>query len=572
MANKKLNPDHDPKEIIESGLSTGKRTQYAGPGTDTVMPQVTAIECAAVPYDRPETGIRVGLPPRPGLQWKQSSHRWVKPSVTVGGMSQNLGVQFKPAAQTAHTYSAGAGVMPVRGDASERTKFHALFHVLDADHSISRLLDADDEELRVERDKLGAEIRSQGENVDPMSAEEQLAEAFGRWMTDPEFEETFPAMVEFMHEHLVEVLDLEKAMALEPATVTRGGQTFASHRWRAADVDLGVGNKGDMPIKEIPSDIYDKQTEAYNQVWDALPPHTPMSRENARKVLASPEIRRQADLLLYHVNTKPALAYKQEEEATLSIKDLIGVPAHVLWAAVCRDNKESNTTAAADFVNFLQGYVDVANHEVRVDDAEVDYMNDLTKHYLGRYMANQDYYFAQMKGWHQADVEHRPEQRKVDRWGKAFIRVMKALKKIQRDTETAKTRVDKLMALEKLVSFHHQVEPTALPQIFGMSSSVSINRQVVMPLLDSLRDLDYQWGHRRGEDVEKERIIFDYDLIKDGQILKEAMPLPVFPRQPENAQMGKPAGYVLPVPEVRAETKQKRPQIAPPVEQLKRIK
>jgi hypothetical protein len=238
---KKLSPTHDLKEVIESGLSTGKRTQYAGPGTDTVMPQVTALECAVAADWKPEgpaRGIKAGIPPRPGLQWNASSHRWFKPNVGVSALAQHAGVAFKPAPQTSHAYQ-GAGIMPVREDASERTKFHALAHVLDQKYRISRQMDEDNEELQVEQHRLEQEIRVRGEaGVDSASAEEHLAEAFGRWMTDPEFEETFPAMVEFMHDHLMGVLDLKKGY--ESVMVQREGKTFASHRWKAEDQEYAT--------------------------------------------------------------------------------------------------------------------------------------------------------------------------------------------------------------------------------------------------------------------------------------------------------------------------------------------
>jgi len=193
------------KPVIESGLSTGKRTQYDGPGTDTVMPQVTALECAMP-----------GMPPRPGLQWREATHHWVRPSVTTTELAQKAQVAFKPAPVTSHTYAKGSGVMAVREDSSERTKFHALAHVLDKTHSISNQMD-NDGEMQVERDRLEAEIRQRGNaDADPASAEEQLAEAFGRWMTDPEFEDTFPEMVAFMHEHMLSVLDVKKQAVMQP--------------------------------------------------------------------------------------------------------------------------------------------------------------------------------------------------------------------------------------------------------------------------------------------------------------------------------------------------------------------
>ncbi len=215
----KLLASHDPKEVIESGLSTGKRTQYAGPGTDTVMPQVCALECAADrPWksEGPAKGIKAGIPPRPGLQWNAASHRWTKPSVGVSQVAQRAGVAFMPQAQTSHVYSPGSSFMYVRADANERTKFHALAHVLDQKYRISRYMD-DDDELQVERDRLEQEIKARGESgVDATSAEEQLAEAFGRWMTDPEFEDTFPAMVEFMSHRVLGALDLKKEAVPPP--------------------------------------------------------------------------------------------------------------------------------------------------------------------------------------------------------------------------------------------------------------------------------------------------------------------------------------------------------------------
>lgn len=204
----------DPKDVIESGLSTGKRTQYAGPFPDTVMPQVTSIECAADKPIRPEMpakGVKTGIPPRPGLQWNMTSHRWVKPNVSVGQVAEKAGVGFTTGAAT-HTYS-GTGPMPIRDDASERTKFHALAHVLDHRFHISKRMDEDDEELQVERDRLSQDIKAHG--LEP-TAEEQFAEAFGRWLTDPEFADAFTSMVEFMKKELTGVLDLKKEAVQPP--------------------------------------------------------------------------------------------------------------------------------------------------------------------------------------------------------------------------------------------------------------------------------------------------------------------------------------------------------------------